>query len=199
MTCADTWNRSIPLIIVYTPAGGEPEHYDATTLRVSEASIVQRTIDMKWQDILRGLETDDLDAMRGIIWAVKKRSNPALRFGEFDPGVGEMTTVMDKREIEAYIDNAFRLGEADPDMTPEDVAGVLLTRLPEAAADPEHARALIEAKAKSPKEDQVKPTETEPETAEGDPSQSQTSTSPEPSTSASSPISSTSPLQPSTS
>jgi hypothetical protein len=66
------------LIIVYTPAGGEPEQYDARSLRTSEASIVQRTIDMKWQAILEsGLETDDLDAMRGIVWVLKKRSEPS--------------------------------------------------------------------------------------------------------------------------
>ncbi|WP_318203028.1 hypothetical protein [Streptomyces sp. SCL15-4] len=179
------------MIVVYTPAGGEPQHFDASTLRVSEASIVQRTVDMKWQDVLKGLEQDDLDAMRGIVWVLLKRSQPALRFGEFDPGVSEMTTVMDDREVDAYIDNAFRAAEADADLSPQDIADVLLARLPDVSANPERTRARIEEKAAAPKAEPEQPPAT-PETATEDPSPSQTSTSPEPSTSASSPTSSTS-------
>ncbi|MFF8953890.1 hypothetical protein ACF09I_34590 [Streptomyces sp. NPDC014940] len=186
------------MIVVYTPAGGEPEHYDASTLRVSEASIVQRTVDMKWQEIQKGLEDDDLDAMRGIIWVLKKRTEPALRFGDFDPGVGEMTTVMDDREADAYIDRAFGAVEADPEVNPQDVADVLLSRLPDVTANPARTRARIEDKAKAPKaEPDGQPTPQE--TALEGQSPSQTSSSPEPSTSDSSPTSSTSPLSPSTS
>ncbi|MFB8127891.1 hypothetical protein ACFC5W_34400, partial [Streptomyces bacillaris] len=139
------------MIVVYTPAGGEPEQYDASSLRVSEAAIVQRTVDMKWQEIKEGLESDDLDAMRGIVWVIKKRSQPSLRFGEFDPGVDEMVSRMDRREVEAYVDNAFATTQDDSELTPETVAGILLERLPSVAADPEHARALIDARATSPK------------------------------------------------
>jgi hypothetical protein len=185
------------LIIVYTPASGEPEYYDASSLRVSEASIVQRTIDMKWQEILKGLEEDDLDAMRGIVWVLKKRSDPSLRFGDFDPGVGEMTSRMDKREVETYVDNAFRVAESDSDLTPQMMADILLERLPDVAADPEHGRAVIEARLHGPKETAAPPPAPMPP---GDaPSPSPTSSSPETSTSDSSPTSSTSPQQPSTS
>jgi hypothetical protein len=188
------------LIVVYTPGGGEPEHYDASTLRVSEASIVQRTIDMKWQEILKGLEEDDLDAMRGIVWVIKKRSNPSLRLGEFDPGVGEMTSRMDRREVEAYVDSAFATLATDSELTPEMVASILMERLPDIAADPEHARALIEAKAKGPKEsDGETPNEQLEETRPEASSPSPTSSSPEVPTSDSSPTSSTSPQQLSTS
>ena len=175
------------MIVVYTPAGGEPEQYDATSLRVSEASIVQRTIDMKWQDILRGLEVDDLDAMRGIIWAIRKRTTPTLRFGDFDPGVGEMTTRMDRRETASYIDNFFALSEHEGKLTTEEVAEVLRRRLPDVTVDPDHAQALIDAKLTGPKG----PDEATPEQS---PSPSPTSSSAGPSTSDSSPTSSTSPL-----
>jgi hypothetical protein len=37
-TCGGASNRSTPVIVVYTPDGGEPEHYDASSLKVSEAS-----------------------------------------------------------------------------------------------------------------------------------------------------------------
>jgi hypothetical protein len=178
------------LIIVYTPADGERQEYDATTLKVSEASIVQRTVDMKWQDILVGLERDDLDAMRGIVWAIKKRSQPTLRYGDFDPGVTEMTTRMDKREVERWVDGAF--ATADEELDAETMAKVLLSRMPDVAADPDHARAYIEAKARAPKD----PESPEPEAVETeseDSSPSPTSSALASTTSDSSPTSSTSP------
>ncbi|WP_030173260.1 hypothetical protein [Streptomyces sp. NRRL S-813] len=187
------------MIIVYTPADGEPEQYDASTLRVSEAAIVQRTVDMKWQEIKAGLEQDDLDAMRGIVWVVKKRSNPSLRFSEFDPGVDEMTSRMDRKEVAAYVDTAFSAVETDSNLTAEMVAGILLERLPDIAADPEHARALIEAKTQGPKETAAETGSGQPEETPAEPSSpSPTSSTPETPTSDSSPTSSTSPQPPST-
>jgi hypothetical protein len=141
------------LIIIYTPADGEAEHYDAKDLLVSEAAIVQRTIDMKWGEIQQGLEHEDLDAMRGIVWVQKKRRQPTLRFGDFDPRVDEMVTRMSRREVTDYVENAFGMVGTDPELTVEKVAEIL-SELPDtAAADPEHARALIEQMAKGPKED----------------------------------------------
>ncbi|MEU1478882.1 hypothetical protein [Streptomyces sp. NPDC005760] len=179
------------MIIVYTPAGGEPEHYDASTLKVSEASIVQRTVDMKWQEILEGLGTDDLDAMRGIVWVIKKRSNPTLRFGEFDPGVTEMTSRMTNDEVAAFIEPLFAQGVANPELTTEAVADMLRSRIVEAAVDPEYANDLIDrlaAAAEDGPKDQPQPEAS----AENGSSPNPTSTSPEPPTSGSSRTSSTS-------
>lgn len=131
------------MIIVYTPAGGEPEHYDARTLLSSEASIVARTIDAKWPQVRAGLAEDDLDAMRAVVWVLRKRSNPTLRYGEFDPGVEELTTLYDKREIEDWVDSGFAFGLADPSVTVDQVVAAL-SGAPASAADPEHARAYIE-------------------------------------------------------
>ncbi|MGN7136766.1 hypothetical protein [Streptomyces pseudogriseolus] len=181
------------MIVVYTPAGGEPEHYDASTLRVSEASIVQRTVDMKWQDILQGLERDDLDAMRGVVWVLKKRSNPSLRFGEFDPGITEMTTRMDSKEIAAWLDNALAAVSSDGELTMEQIEQIILDRLPSVAVDPDHARELVLARTRAPKDPAPAP-EPEAQDAPGtpDPNPSPTSNGPETATSDSSPISSTS-------
>lgn len=184
------------MIVIYTPEGGEPQQYDATILRVSEAAIVQRTVDMKWQEILSGLEQDDLEAMRGIVWVIKMRSQPSLRWGDFDPGVLEMTSRMDDGEIERWITNA--VAKADPDLEWETIQTVIDSRIDQVAANPERARAVLEAQAPSPKAEapeqgsQGEPeTAAEPETG-GDSSPSPTSPGPEPTTSASSPTSSTS-------
>lgn len=184
------------MIIIYTPEGGEPEQYDARSLRVSEASIVQRTIDMKWADIQQGLHDEDLDAMRGVVWVLKKRSQPSLRFGEFDPGIDEMVTRMDKREITAYVEAAFQMVDADPEVTREHVAQAL-REIPTAAADPDHAEALIAKLAQDPKDSQGQ----EDPAPEGDGEQSSptlTSSEPETPSSPSSDTSSTTPLASST-
>jgi hypothetical protein len=179
------------MIVVYTPDGGEPQHYDASTLRVSEASILQRTVDMKWQEILEGLERDDLDAMRGIVWIIKKRSDPALRFGDFDPGVNEMVTRMDRREVEAWVGEVFTALDSQED---RDAFVQLVTkRAVDAAADPEHARSYIEGLlAKDPKADET-PAHPQPEEIPGHASSpSPTSSEPDSPTSDSSATSSTS-------
>lgn len=130
------------MIVVYKPADGEPEQYDAKTLLVSEASIVARTVDMKWPEVKAGLADEDLDSMRGVVWVLKKRHNATLRFGEFDPGVDEMVTRYDKDEVETWVDGAFSLQGTDPDLTPERIVQALAD-VPDAAADPEHATAYI--------------------------------------------------------
>ncbi|MFF5001698.1 hypothetical protein ACFY3G_02625 [Streptomyces phaeochromogenes] len=186
------------MFVVYTPKGGEPEQYDASTLKVSEASIVQRTVDMKWQEILRGLEQDDLEAMRGIVWVMKKRSTPTLRFGDFDPGVNEMTTRMDKGEIERWIDNMLVM--ADEDLEWASVQAIVAERVGAAALDAEHALTYLASKAPDPKDpttpaegEEPGQPETQPQTAASeDQSPSPTSPEPETPTSDSSPMSSTS-------
>ncbi|MET9957031.1 hypothetical protein ABZ135_36525 [Streptomyces sp. NPDC006339] len=139
------------MIIVYTPAGGEPEHYDARSLKVSEASIVARTVDQPWHQIRdEGLLHEDLDAMRGIVWVLKKRTQPSLRFGEFDPGVEEMYTRYDKQEIENYVQAAVPLARAEG-LDDEQVLESL-SKLPEAAIDPEHCEATIRRVVADPKD-----------------------------------------------
>lgn len=179
------------MIIVYTPADGEPEQYDARTLLASEASIVARTVDMKWPQVKEGLPEEDLDAMRAVVWILKKRHTPTLRFGEFDPGVDDMITRFDKTEIENWIDGAFDAMGTDPEVTADKIA-YALRKVPEAAADPEHAEAYIE-KCRAVAEAGGKDPEAEPVPAEAPAARTRsakkTSATSEPSTSDSSPTS----------
>lgn len=186
------------MIIVYTPAGGGPEHYDVKTLKVSEASIVSRSVDMKWGEIKESLGEDDLDAMRGIVWVLKKRSTPSLRIGDFDPGIDEMVTRFDQQEAITYVETAFAVLDSDSEITREDV-GRALEKLPDICADPEHARALIAARVAAPKDQPETVAEpSSPSEVAAPPSglqapEIQTSASSETSTSDSSPTSAASP------
>jgi hypothetical protein len=176
------------LIIVYTPQGGEPEQYDARTLRVSEASIVSKTVGKPWGEIKAGLATDDLDAMRGIVWALKKRAQPALRFGDVDPGVEEMVVRLDHEEVRNWIASALAVRAQDPEVTDSDFDAAMAAML-NAAADREHAEQLLAEMVEDAKGKEAGPART-PEAESS--SLTPTSTEPEPATSGSSLTSSTS-------
>ncbi|MEV5444048.1 hypothetical protein AB0N23_16145 [Streptomyces sp. NPDC052644] len=173
------------MIIVYTPEGGEPEHYDARTLRVSEAAIASRTADMKWGEVKQGLQDEDLEAMRAVVWVIKKRSTPSLRYGDFDPGVEEMVTRLDRDEITQWVEASVGIAAQEPDLTTETLQAIL-AHIPPAALDREHAdaevaRAIAEFEAGRPKEAAPQPSPDESPTP--------TSIESEPSTSDSSPTS----------
>lgn len=175
------------MIIVYRPDGGEEQHLNARTLRVSEVSIVSRTIDQKWPQIQQGLSDEDLDAMRGVAWVIRKRTEPGLRFGDFDPGVDELTTRLDKSEVEAYVTGAVLVARQEPDVDEDRVRDLVEGVVLVAALDIEHAQLTIDkALAEAPKD---------PGQEQADPSSSDptpTLASSETSTSGSSPTSSTS-------
>lgn len=141
------------MIIVYTPADGEAEHLDARSLKVSEVSIVSRTIDqpLSRQHLHTALSEEDLEVMRGVAWVIKKRRSPSLRFGDFDPGVEELCTRIDRREAEQWAEATAQIAWQQPDATPESVMARLLI-IPTTALDRDHAQALIERLSKAPKE-----------------------------------------------
>ena len=173
------------MIIVYAPAGGEKQHFDARTLRVSEVSIVARTIDQKWPAIQQGLGDEDLDAMRGVAWVIKKRAEPALRFGDFDPAVTELSTRLDKTEVESYVTSAVLVARQEPDVTEDKVRALVESIVLPAALDAEHAQLAIDkALAEAPKD----PGQKQSVPSSSDPMSSSSETG----TSGSSPTSSTS-------
>ncbi|WP_406056222.1 hypothetical protein OG462_09065 [Streptomyces sp. NBC_01077] len=178
------------MLIVYTPAdGGEVERFDHRTVRTSEASIVSRTVDMTWKQVKERLADDDPDAMRGVAWVIKKRSQPTLRYGDFDPMLSELATRLDKKEIEEWAELAVEQ-LATSDLTPEQ-AEAALSVIVDQADDADHARDTIRRLVAAPKD----PAADEP-AAPSDPTEESTPT--EPNTSGSSPTSSTSTETPST-
>lgn len=142
------------MIIVYAPEDGEREHYNARKLKVSEGSIAQRTIDKTFSEIRQGIEDEDPEVLRVVAWVMKKRSNPSLRFGEFDPGIEELYTRLDQQEVAGQITAALAVAAQNPDATAADIREAL-SALPSIAFDPEHAEAAIEEMVKDPKGERV--------------------------------------------
>ncbi|MFI8531805.1 hypothetical protein ACIGMX_16385 [Streptomyces aquilus] len=185
------------MLIVYSPADGEVERYDIKTLRTSEASIAQKTLGISWAEIQKGIDTDDPEILRGVAYVLKKRAEPTIRYGDFDPIIGELVTKLDKREVADYVKNAFEIAETDGDVSREAVAAVCQRIVP-AADDPEHAERIIAEMAEDPKDEPgAEPAEegSGPLPQESPSNSTETSTSSEQSGSASSPSSSASPPQ----
>jgi hypothetical protein len=90
------------VIIKYTPEGGQTEILDAGRMRASEVQIIERTADMKWDDVLEGLKAGDVTSIRVVGWVVKKRDTPSLRLSEFDPYDDEVQVRLGARELPVY-------------------------------------------------------------------------------------------------
>jgi hypothetical protein len=105
------------VIIVFEPEGSEPQPFDAGRgkLRASEIQVIERTADARWPDIKEGVANGDIHAMRVVVWAIRKRTEPTLRFGDFDPFEGELYSRLDAREVRDYAETLFETHQNNPD------------------------------------------------------------------------------------
>lgn len=134
------------MIIKYQPEGGEPEEFDAGRLRASEIQVAERTADRRWAEIKNGMTEGEIGALRVVAWVIRKRTHPALRFGDFDPFEGELRARLDAREVRAYAKGIVdKYGD-----NPDDLAEAF-GELRDAAADREDAEVAI-ADATAPKD-----------------------------------------------
>jgi hypothetical protein len=126
------------LIIEYTPEGGEPQRFDAGRLRASEIQIIERTADEHWADIKKAMSAGDVNAMRTVAWAIKKRTEPTLRFAAFDPWDDELRVLLDAREVRAYADAFIEKYGAEPEQLAD-----AFDELRDSAADREACEQII--------------------------------------------------------
>jgi len=103
------------LIIEYTPEGGEPQLLNAGRMRASEIQIIERTAPGSWDDIKEAMSRGDITAMRTVAWVVRKRTEPALRHGDFDPFEDELRVLLDDQETRDYAERLFDKWGNDPD------------------------------------------------------------------------------------
>lgn len=134
------------MIIFYSNDGGTPQRLDASKLRASEIQVIERTADGRWSDIRTAALEGEINAMRVIAWTIKKRTEPALRFKDFDPYEGELRVRLDDREVRAFAEATLERYKTDPDDLAE-----AFEELRESAADPEKVDAVI-AEVTAPKD-----------------------------------------------
>lgn len=103
------------MIITYSPEGAEPQHLDAGRLRASEIQIVERTADGPWGAIREAMSEGEINALRTVAYVIRKRTEPALRFADFDPWEGELRVRLDAREVRSYAARIFEKYRDNPD------------------------------------------------------------------------------------
>ena len=105
------------MIIIYEPEGCEPQSFNAGRgkLRASQIQLIERTADARWSDIKEGVRAGDIHALRVVVWAIRKGTEPTLKFGDFDPFEGELRSRLDAREVRAYAEAMFEEYRENPD------------------------------------------------------------------------------------
>lgn len=107
------------MIITYSPDGAEPQHFDAGRMKASEIQIIERTADERWDAIREAMSQGEINALRTVAWVIKKRAEPTLRFGDFDPWEGELRVRLDAREVRAYAERILAKYGTDPEQLAE--------------------------------------------------------------------------------
>ncbi|MFI2911112.1 hypothetical protein ACG2OD_23135 [Streptomyces sp. PDY-4] len=148
------------MIITYTQDDGTVERIDTDALSALEAAAIEEAMDdVPWRAIEARLQAQDPTALRAIVWAVRRREQPALKFADFDvPGwrrrlkarltrdeIGDaltniMTEALSKNEdsmIDAVAPHLRKLADdpADVDRCLDDLGKGHLTRREKESAD----------------------------------------------------------------
>ncbi|MFE9432151.1 hypothetical protein [Streptomyces sp. NPDC006640] len=144
------------MIIEYTPEGGETQYLDASRLRASEISAIERNADGRWADIKTAASAGDIGAMRVIGFTVKQRTEPALRLKDFDPFEDELRARLDARETRHWAERLFDKYGSDPG----DLADAW-DELRASASDPEACEQAI-ADVTAPKDPEPEPSSESP-------------------------------------
>lgn len=111
------------MIIVYAPEGGETHRWNLKEAKIlaTEAEAVERVTDLEWEKARAKVVQGSMLALRAIAWVLLKRSQPTLRYTQFDPAAGELGYEYDAAERAVIRANI----EADEDLTPDEKAAIL--------------------------------------------------------------------------
>lgn len=75
------------MIVSYTPVDGPVEEVSTDDLSAIESSVIESATGLDWDDVEKALKGQSPTAMRAVLWAFRKRTEPTLRFSAFDvPG-----------------------------------------------------------------------------------------------------------------
>jgi hypothetical protein len=96
------------VIISYTQDDGSVERVSTDDLSAIESAAIEEALgDTPWRRIEDLLRAQDPSAMRGVLWAFRKREKPELAFAEFDvPGWRRrLSARIERSEIDEVLTN----------------------------------------------------------------------------------------------
>lgn len=95
------------MIISYTRDDGSLERVSTDDLSAIEAASIEEVVGELWRVVEDRLRGQDPTAMRAVLWAVRRRSEPSLKFDTFDvPGWRRrLKARIERAEIDDVLDN----------------------------------------------------------------------------------------------
>ncbi|MDX3353891.1 hypothetical protein PV703_11335 [Streptomyces sp. ME01-24h] len=95
------------MIISYTRDDGSLERVSTDDLSAIEAASIEEVVGELWRVVEDRLRGQDPTAMRAVLWAVRRRSEPSLKFEAFDvPGWRRrLKARIERAEIDDVLDN----------------------------------------------------------------------------------------------
>lgn len=96
------------MIITYSQPDGTVEQVSTDTLSAIESAAIEDAMDgTAWRVVEDRLRSQDPTAMRAVLWAVRKRTEPTLAFADFDvPGWRRrLKARIERPEIDDLFDN----------------------------------------------------------------------------------------------
>lgn len=111
------------MIIVYAPAEGDAHRWNLKEARIlaTEAEAVERVTDLEWDKARAKIVKGSMLALRAVAWVLLKRTEPTLRYAQFDPAAGELGYEYDAEERATIRENIAN----DPDLSEAERAEIL--------------------------------------------------------------------------
>ncbi len=132
------------VIITYTQDDGTIERFDTEDLSALEAAAIEESMDdVPWRVIESRLQVQDPTALRAILWAFRRRTEPGLKFREFDvPGWRRrLKARITREEISDALTNIMREALAKSEDSMIDAVTPHLRKL---AEDPDDVDAVLD-------------------------------------------------------
>lgn len=127
------------MIVSYTHEDGTVEKVSTDDLSTIESAAIERVTGHDWTEVERGLRVQDPTAMRAVLWTHRKRSNPPLKFSDFDVPKWKRRLIarLEREEIEDLVEELLR--DNDKESEREET----LHYLRKYAADPADVDAVV--------------------------------------------------------
>lgn len=105
------------MYLVYEPDGGEEQRfqYKPQKLMSAEREALERRSRMDFTDFTKGVLNGNAVCRRALLWVLRKREHPTLKFEDVDFAWDELRLEYSKQEYELMRDQLIENGNADPE------------------------------------------------------------------------------------
>ena len=100
----------------------EEYRFDPKKFLNAEAILLEKTIQLTWPEVMIGLNHGRVSAVTGVLWLLRKRKDPKLKFGDVVFNTGDLE-VIDPDTDERYDGGAEPLPEVDLEADEDEATG----------------------------------------------------------------------------